>query len=107
VLLRKLITERSRDVLKRGSKPGTAVQTPAEEKFYQEQRRLGIDVENSLEEAAAVIDTGVDKGSVVFEFHPMTRLKDKVSIITERAKASAARRRAALRTKARSSSLRR
>jgi hypothetical protein len=43
------------------------VQTPgAEEKFYQEQRRLGIDVENSLEEAAAVIDTGVDKGSVVF-----------------------------------------
>jgi phenylpropionate dioxygenase-like ring-hydroxylating dioxygenase large terminal subunit len=67
VLLRKLITERSRDVLKRGNKPGTAVQTPgAEEKFYQEQRRLGIDVENSLEEAAAVIDTGVDKGSVVF-----------------------------------------
>jgi phenylpropionate dioxygenase-like ring-hydroxylating dioxygenase large terminal subunit len=66
VLLRKLITERSRDILRRSDAGLKTVEPGSEQRFYTDQRRLGIDIETSLEEAAAITESGAPSEDVVF-----------------------------------------
>lgn len=61
VMLRKLITERSRDVLRRRSSAAAVpeVRSAAEQRLFDLQRKAGIEVENSLDRAAQITETEV------------------------------------------------
>jgi hypothetical protein len=54
VMLRKLVTERSRDAQKKAAQAGHAAPLPtAEERFFREQQQRGEAIDKSLEEAAS------------------------------------------------------
>lgn len=66
VLLRKLVTERSRDALRNKATAAATVAPPSEDALYSMQTQHGIAVENSLEEAEAITETVSARDSIMF-----------------------------------------